>query len=580
MLRKPMLQSQQTMNKRSIYFSSLLMAFSTLTFAQVGNDSIGTQTVNIEKAFNPAVEEAKMIKSGPESANSDSVKKIDVKYEIQSIPVASIFNPAKPRARQLIVKNSNHFYNNQALLLAGNYGTAIAEFSGAFDLRSNQKLSALIDLHTSQGGVAENFLEDDFSKSNAELTYSSITRSNEWSIFGSVGFQQNQWYGTPKGLWTDEQLNTIDEGHNWTTYGLGSTLKPDSEWLSNLQVKLLGLSDNYNNSELVAQATLIATFPSLEDVFKSELSAKYRNNKREEGAATIADNLLLSFSPTLKVRSGDLSLDLGATGFYQITEEVQASSFLVVPNVHLSYLVDDVILRLNATGNIDQHAYREFLSMNNFFSPNNNILSEEIPYHISLEAETQLSNDFGLNLGLSYENANRKSILVLNEITDDLNRDYNFGNSFGLRLDDVKTTSVQAGLLFSGIEKTTIYVSGQYNNFSMTNSPQFYNRPKVEAKLIVNASLSDRWTLNLSGIIYGQRKDLLVSSNTAFGALNETIDVSGFADINLNSTFQLSDRWSIEARVNNILDAKQARWGFYNVQGIQGLIGLRYNFDW
>ena len=208
------------------------------------------------------------------------------------------------------------------------------------------------------------------------------------------------------------------------------------------------------------------------------------------------------------------------------------------------------------------------------------MILEEIPYHISLEAETQLSNDFGLNLGLSYENANRKSILVLNEITDDLNRDYNFGNSFGLRLDDVKTTSVQAGLLFSGIEKTTIYVSGQYNNFSMTNSPQFYNRPKVEAKLIVNASLSDRWTLNLNGIIYGQRKDLLVSSNTLIGALNETIDVSGFADINLTSTFQLSDRWSIEARVNNILDAKQARWGFYNVQGIQGLIGLRYNFDW
>ena len=100
-----MLQSQQTMNKRSIYFSSLLIASSTLTFAQVGNDSIGTQTVNIEKAFNPAVAEAKMIKSGPESANSDSVKKIDVKYEVQSIPVASIFNPAKPRARQLIVKN-------------------------------------------------------------------------------------------------------------------------------------------------------------------------------------------------------------------------------------------------------------------------------------------------------------------------------------------------------------------------------------------------------------------------------------------------------------------------------------------
>jgi len=92
--------------------------------------------------------------------------------------------------------------------------------------------------------------------------------------------------------------------------------------------------------------------------------------------------------------------------------------------------------------------------------------------------------------------------------------------------------------------------------------------------------LSDRWTLNLNGIIYGQRKDLLVSSNTLIGALNETIDVSGFADINLTSTFQLSDRWSIEARVNNILDAKQARWGFYNVQGIQGLIGLRYNFDW
>ncbi len=551
-----------------------------MTFAQVENDSIGTQTVSVEKAFTPSVVEAKLIKSGPEYSNSDAVKKIEVKYEVQSIPVASIFNPAKPRARQLISKNTNHFFTNQLMVLVGNYSTAIAEFSGAFDLGSNQKLSSLLDLHSSQGGVSKNLLKDDFSNSNVELTYSSITRSNEWSIFGNAGFQKYHWYGVPNGLWTDQQLETIGEGHRWMTYGLGSSLKPDSQWLSNLRVRLNGLSDNYNNSELKAQASFVLTIPSLEDVFESEMSVQYRRNQFEEGVSPVSDNLLLSFSPTVKVELGDLSMDLGATGFYQITDEVQSKDLLIVPNVHLSYLVDDVILRLNATGNIDQHAYSEFLSENKFFSPNSNIVSEGIPYRISLEAETQLSNDFGLNVGLSHENANRKPIFVLNEITEDLTRGYYFGNSFGLRLDDVKTTSFQAGLLFSGIDKTSIYLFGQYNNFSMTSSPLFFNRPNFEAKLIVNTSLSDRWSLNLNGIFYGQRKDVLISSNTLIGELGQTLNLSEFADINLNSIFKLSNRWSIEARVNNIFDSKQARWGFYNVQGIQGLIGLRYNFDW
>lgn len=574
------LQSLMIMNKQTNFFLFILFMMSSITYAQIENDSLGTQTVNIEKTFIPSVTEAKKIKSVPEADNSSAVEKLKTTFQIQSIPVASVFNPAKPNARKLVLTDVNKFFANRLMMMAGNYGTLIADFSGAFKLSINKKVSVLFDHYGSQGGVAETKLEDDFSATHLELDFSNITRSNEWSINGLVGFQKRQWYGVPKGLWHEEQLNDINNGHQWVTYSLGSVLKPDLDWLEKMEIQFDGIADNYDNAEIVVLAETLAQLPAFEDTFQSTFAVQYRKYQTPQEEDQTFDHALFTLSPTFKIQSGDLSLDLGASGYYQLTDDPDASEILIVPNIHLSYLVDALVLRFKATGKVDQHTYRNFLSRNNYFGPNNSISAEEIPLHLSAGVEMPLSSDWGWNASASYESAKRKSMFVLNAIDENIFQDYSFGNSFGLLIDDIKTSSFKTGLMYTGFDKATIHVSGTYNQFSTSEQTYFFNRPNLEAALIINATLSDNWSMSLIGIFFGDRKDVLAYTNEANGNLTETINISSFADINWSTVYKLSERWSAEARVNNIFDAKQARWGFYNVQGIQALVGLHYNFDW
>lgn len=575
-----MLQSPQTMINNNAYFAIIWMVLPVMAIAQIENDTLGTQTVNIEKTFTPTVGEARKINSTPESTDPNSVKKIETKYEVQSIPVASVFNPLKPNARQIKMIKSEKFFANQLMLMGGNYGTILAEFSAAFDLGVNQKLTTLLDHHSSQGGISKNTIDDDFNRSNLGLTFSNITRNNDWNIRASAGFNQYQWYGVPQNLWNQEQLNNISDPHQWLTYDFGSTLKPDSEWLGEMQIEMNGLSDNFENTEIIASASLVSLLPFMDDTFESTFAAKYRSNETGLESEGTLDNLLFSWAPKFKIHTGDLSLDIGLIGFYQITDDPNASDFFVVPDAHLAYNLEDLVVSFDATGGIRQHSYRNFLDTNSFFSPNNDILSEEIPYRFSIGVEAQVAPDFSIDVDLSYENANQKPMMVLNSITDDLSQDYSFGNSFGLLFDSIKSTSVGAGFIYTGLEKTTIHIRGQYNNFSTDVIEFFYNRSNLEASLFIHSSLSEHWSLDLFGKLYGLRKDRFLSLNTILGLVDESINISAFADLNLATNYRLSDHWTAEVRVNNILNADQPRWGYFPVQGIQGLAGLRYNFDW
>ena len=69
----------------------------------------------------------------------------------------------------------------------------------------------------------------------------------------------------------------------------------------------------------------------------------------------------------------------------------------------------------------------------------------------------------------------------------------------------------------------------------------------------------------------GERKDI------GFNGI-ETLD--SFFDANVNVGYHVNERLSIFAKGSNLLGNNYERWLDFPVQGIQGLLGATYKFDW
>ena len=56
--------------------------------------------------------------------------------------------------------------------------------------------------------------------------------------------------------------------------------------------------------------------------------------------------------------------------------------------------------------------------------------------------------------------------------------------------------------------------------------------------------------------------------------------LDAYLDANVHLGYRVDERLSIFAKGSNLLSDNYERWFNYPVQGIQGLLGATYKFDW
>ena len=66
-----------------------------LAVAQKKDENIGTEVVNVVKAYTPTISDAFKVKESPVLTDEDNSKKEAIQYSIFSFPVASTFTPTK-----------------------------------------------------------------------------------------------------------------------------------------------------------------------------------------------------------------------------------------------------------------------------------------------------------------------------------------------------------------------------------------------------------------------------------------------------------------------------------------------------
>lgn len=577
-----------------------------ISIAQKKDENIGTEVVNVVKAYTPTISDAFKVKETPSINDDDNSAKEAIQYSIFSFPVASTFAPSKGKAAGVENGAKEKLFSNYATLAAGNYGTINADLFVTQTLENGDYVGAMLRHLSSQGGIKDIELKDNFSNTAIDATYGSKSKNISWN--GDLGYQRQtyNWYGLDPSLYEnltvenkDLLLNKIDPKQTFQNIYLGGRLSLGESVFKDAAIKFSHFSDAFSSSENrfllkpsfqfdVMDVKLKTNF--ILDNINGSFQKDYFNGKEMKYGITN-----LGIQPSFQINKDDFSVNFGLGIFYSIANETLTSEaknkLFIYPNITGSYkVVDDLMIAYaGAEGELKQNTYQGFVQENFFVSPTLAVSPTDQKFDLYVGLKGKLANTIGYNIRGSVKNEDNK-VLFKNNTYDALNTNtsgYANGNSFGVVYDNLKTVSFFGELKADFSKNISFGVNGSLNSYAIKNEKEAWNLPGIQLSSFIDYTINTKWYANAKVFFVGERKDQLVIKATNIQPWNtlplleknETVSLNSYFDLNAQIGYKHNKRLTFFLKGNNLANQNYQRWLNYKVQGIQVLAGANYKFD-
>ncbi len=567
----------------------MLLAYH-FSFAQKKEENIGTEVVNVVKPYTPTISDAFKVKEIPSLEDTDNSKKEDIKYNFFSFPVASTFVPSKGRAANVDKSQAEKLYKNFANLGFGNYTTLNAELFVTENISDNEYVGGMFKHLSSQGGIKDVALNNDFYTTSLDLTYGNQFQNLTW--ISDLGYQNQiyNWYGIPENF-TQTTIDRINPKHTFNNFYVGTNLSLSDSFFKEASFKYNRFWDANGSVENRFFVKPSFEFGLFNEKIKTNFIVDYLHGNFEKNFFE-TNSIKYGFAnfgihPSIVVNKNDWALNIGASVFYSANIENGSSKIFVYPQVNASLkLVGDfMIFYAGVEGSLDQNSYRDFSNENPFVSPTLAIDPTNRQFDLFTGLKGKLSNTISYNLRGSLQNEKNKPLLVANEFnmfaTDTEN--YQFGNSFGVVYDDVKTMNLYGELKADYTKNVSIGLNASYSRFFTTYQEEAWNLPTLKLGANLNVNITKKWFAVANVFYVGERKDVVYiqSMITIFppAYYPETANLKSYFDANFNLGYQHNDRLTGFLKFNNIANQSYQKWMNYPVQGLQVLLGASYKFD-
>ncbi|WGK65063.1 TonB-dependent receptor domain-containing protein [Croceiramulus getboli] len=567
--------------------SLIVFAGALSAYAQEEQD-LDTEVVNIVKPYTPSISDAFKIKATPQLDDSVNVAKKQVTYGIFSVPVASTFTPAKGKAANVKKARPVKLFDNYVTLAFGTYSSALAEFYSNYQIDRNQNFGIYLDHNSSQGNIEDVELEDKFYDTSLNLNYTSRDRDFTWR--GDLDFQHQlyNWYGLEDpSLFSAEDLNNIEPRQQYYTAAVGANFEMEDSFFDGGQVKLRYFGDATSSTELRAFATPQLELPIAGELIQTKLVIDYvqgefdRNYFNSQGINY--GFLNAGLNPSLVILRDDLTVNLGIAAFVSYDIELQNTNFNLYPRITGSYRVagEYFIAYAGLEGELRQNSYYDVVQENPFVSPILLIQPTDQAYDAYVGIKGKVSNEVSYNLRGSYTSENDRRLFKNNPrfTPADASEGYQYGNSFGLVYDDLKTTSIFGELNVDVNANFKVRINGTYYSYSTDQQEEAWNLPDLEAALFADYQISEHWFAGANLFFVGERPDQRSTSSPTVTPFPVDVTLDSYFDINAHAGYRFNDQLSAFARVNNVLGNNYQRWVNFPVQGIQAMAGATYKFD-
>ena len=570
----------------------LVLLTAQFSIAQKKNESIGTETVNVVKPYSPTISDAFKVKETPSLDDSGNQPKEVIKYSILSVPVASTFTPSKGKAEGVEKAKKERLFNNYATLGLGNYSTLNAELFVNQDLGNNDYLAGMFRHHSSQGGIKDVELNDEFYDTAINIGYGQNNRDNSWNI--DLGYQNQiyNWYGLPSDFGSTipdqryDLVNSINPDHSYNTFWIGGNAEFTESIFSNLSTKFTHFSDSYSSSENRFFVKPTFTVDVMDQAIKTNVivdhvSGSFKNNYLQDNTEALKYSFTnVGIEPSFVINENDWTLELGAGVFYSADSENSGNKFYIYPKVNASYkLVGDLmIFYTGVNGGLTQNSYADFVTENPFLSPTLNMRPSSTQYNVFAGLKGKLANNVNYNLTGSYMNEKDKALFKANDYTEVItNEDYAFGNSFGVVYEDIRTFRFYGELKADFSQNVTFGINGTFNSYNTDNAVEAWNLPTMKLSSTLDVNITKQLYAGLNVFYVGERKDMQV--NSGIMANYAPITLKSYFDANAHVGYKFNERLTFFLKLNNIGNQAYEKWLNYPVQGFQVLGGANYKFD-
>lgn len=586
------------MNNKNIYtILSVLTLGGIAGYAQDKNteaSKLGTEVVNVVRAYDATISDAFKVRTTANNDDETTGNKKDVIYTISSFPVASTFVPEKGKAAEVERTSRLKSFNNYALFSAGNYTNLNGEVFLSQHLNKNSFLAGYASHFSSQGGIKNLLLDDNFSNTKGGLVYGGQLKNFGWTVEAGARYQLSNYYGLPTKQidFNQGDISGIDESQHYKNVFVNGALEFRNSPFTGLDFRYDYFWDDFgtveNRFKIRPNVKTALDFGELNvGVVVDYVGTSYKNSFI--GESTKYNHLNLGAQPSLTFRDDNYSVQVGVGVFFNNGELAGRSenNFYIYPQVKASYdLVPGLLVTYaGIEGGVQQNSFQQFSEENPFISPDILITPTDKKYDIYLGLKGKLDNNISYNIKGSYKREKDKAMFLHNEYT--LNRSripYMFGNSFGVQYGDVKTLNLFGELRFDFEENVSIGVHGEYNNYN-TNSLEAWNLPKVKAGADFKFDFTEQWFAGVDVFYVGKRKDVFVIDSTGLiGDYNtwedpSVVELKDYVDLNMKVGYRPTKNWTLFLKANNLFNQKYNQWDNFKVQGVQIMGGAMYKFD-
>ncbi len=567
---------------------TLILAFliSNVTFAQERTkDTLDPEVVTVVKPYTPTVSDAFKIKETPTLDDETTTTKKEIKYNIFSIPVASTFTPAKGKAATVNKAKQEKLYDNYASLGVGNYTTILGEVYLNHELGRGETVGGYLSHHSSGGGIEGLLLDDAFWNTNLNVNYSKKLRDLSWSLDGGGLYQMYNWYGLPQPYFEATTADNLDVSHSYIGANVGGKIKFEDTYFKQASVRFRHFGDNQGSSENRFVVKGDVDVPIQDEIISTKVTLDYLGGSFDRNYYNETElkygNINFGIAPQYQLTQDDLTLNLGVNLVYLNDTEEGDNDFYVYPNITASYrLVDELLIAYGGLeGGLIQNSYEDFAQQNPFVSPTLMVTPTDQKYNFHAGIKGKVSNSIGYSLNARYVADRSKALFRANSVLGGATEDYQYGNSFGIVYDDVKTLSFSGELNVDVNRNFKLGTKAEFLSYNTKNEAEPWNLPDLKASLFMDYQIDEHWFAGASLFFVGERKDQFFEEGTLVLPLLQTITLDSYFDANAHVGYRITDQISAFAKVNNIANQDYQRWLNYPVQGIQFLVGGTYQFD-
>ena len=461
----------------------------------------------------------------------------------------------------------------------------------------NSELGAYLKFNLSADPVANTKLSSTFYNAKLNLFYKQRERYFDWKVGLNINRDKYSWYGLPTNItYTNLAIDAIDEAQTYSFYNVTGKINFEESYINEGNLSFGFFKDALESSEVSADANVQFSFP-LDGIHRdfNDLHLNTTINFISGKFVQAFENtneiqhrfLTLGAHPTYEFLANDFLVKLGAKAYFSLDLQNSVNQFFIYPDVEVSYPVvkDYANIFIGASGDLITNSYRNFSKENPFVSPTLNVLQTNQKYAAFGGLRGRLSQQLSYNTKVSYSDTEDNPFYSLNYSKSDGNSisnggftffGYEYGNSFRVLYDDIKTISVFGEVEYDFNKKTVLGANFEFNKYTLTNQQHPWNLPQLKAE-VFGTYKAKKWYAGGNLFFVGSRKGVQYAGNAP--APFNVVNLKSYVDLNLNGGYNFSDSFSAYLNINNVLNNNYQRFTNFSVQGFQVMAGLTWKFD-